>query len=102
MTPVERAISAPLERVGALLERHISDDPVWTLGPVERELGEVQAQARAGLGRLPDDVHFALVTGPDATTQVRVEVTGKSRWTSEASSFRRIETLLDGLSAAVD
>jgi len=100
MALVLRAISAPLERVGGLLERRIKDDPAWILGAVEREQGHVLAQVRPGWGRIPDDVRFELVPGPDATTEVHAEVTGKSRWTSMVSCSRRIEALLDGLSAA--
>lgn len=101
MAPIERVIAAPLERVGGLLERRISDDPIWTLGPIERELGEVRAQTRAGLGRLAYTVCFALASGPDATTRVRAEMTSKSRWASATTCSRRVEAVLDGLSEAV-
>ena len=101
MADVVRIISAPLERVGALLERRISEDSSWTLEPVERELGQVEAQVRAGFGRAPAVLRFGLATEPDASTRVTAEVTVKSRWTSLASCRRRLEAMLDGVAEAL-
>jgi len=98
---VVRVLSAPLERVGALLERHVREHADWTLGAVERERGEVQAQASAGLGRAPDQVCFVLASRPNATTEIAVELTQKSRWTPADSARRRIEALLDAVSEAL-
>ena len=102
MTDDVKVLSAPLERVGALLERHITEHAGWTLGPVERELGEVRARALVGLGRAPDQVRFALAAGPDATTEIAADVISKSRWTRAVSARRRIEALLAAVSAALE
>ena len=97
MVTVVRVLPAPLERIGALLERRIAAESDWVLGPVERELGEVEAQQRAGLGRAPSRLRFTLTTEPGATTRVSVDLLSKSRWTSATRCSERIEALLDGL-----
>ena len=102
MSVVERTLGAPRERVGAVLERAIAGDPGWSLGAVERELGEVSAQAHPGLGRAPEQVRFELSYAPSASTAVRVQVTRKSRWTSLAAAQRRIDRLLDAVALTIE
>ncbi|MDP6946007.1 MAG: hypothetical protein QF464_17800 [Myxococcota bacterium] len=96
-----RIIPAPLERVGALLERRISEAPSWTLGPVERELGQVEGQVHAGFGRAATVMRFGLATESDASTRVTAQVTARSRWTSLASCRRRLEAMLDDVVQAL-
>ena len=99
---LSRVFPAPLERIGALMERQISDAPDWTLGPVEREQGRLQAQAHGGLGRAPSQLNFSLTPEPGGHTRLEAEVSARSRWTSASRCRRRIETLLNAVAAAVE
>ncbi len=95
MGDIERVLPAPLERVGALLERCLSEDPAWSVGAIEREHGHVHAQLRAGFVRARFQLRFQLESSPDATTRVTVEVAATSPWGSLASCHRHTETLLE-------
>jgi hypothetical protein len=99
MSTQPRQLSGALERVGALLEQHIAQDPGWVLGPVERESGAVEGHVRVGFGRSPAHLRFLLSSPGGGVTQVALEVVAKSPWCSRRLCVRSGGAALNAVAA---
>ena len=96
---LETHVPGAVERVGALLEMHLSKHASWELGAVERESGHIEAYVLVGFGRSPAHLHFDLNSAAEGKTRVCVSVKTKSRFSTQKGCLALAQTALDEVCA---
>ncbi len=99
---VSRVIEAPLEQVGGALERAIDATSGWTLGAVERELGDITATLKVGLGLTADTVQLRLTPAAAGQTGTQVEASlALGSLSRRGARERALVALLEGVAGEV-
>ena len=84
----------PLERMGGLLEKALTELDAWQLEFVERETGELRGAVKCGVFSV-DETVIRLEARPGPATRVVVCLSGKSLFYREVARRHRVAELFE-------